>query len=241
MEFGLHDTRYALAAGDAMWAPRNHIHSFRNPGTSVLRFLVLAIPTNFERFYRECGLPVERGGQLPKATAESVKRLFVTAPKYGLELFADHRFPNVSSPPAGQPLWVLGEQVTVKLASADTSGQFCICTIETSPEAGPPVHAHRAADEVVYVLSGTYEFRLDDRATTAGPGTTLLVPRSTMHGYRNVGKTAGRLVSIHTPGGFERFLEEAGVPCHDVNAAAPPVDLERVMGMLERHGMDLPR
>jgi hypothetical protein len=46
-------------------------------------------------------------------------------------------------------------------------------------------------------------------------------------------------VSIHTPGGFERFVEEAGVPCSAENDA-PVVDAARVTSILDKHGMDVP-
>ena len=242
MEIGRGSTRCELGPADVAWAPRNVVHAFRNTGTTPLRTLLIAIPTNFERFYRECGEPFRIGEELPKPTPQSIQKLLATAPKYGLQIHPEHQFTkNAGEAPTPRSFWVLGERVEFKLVSSDTDGQFCLCTITSPPGGGPPPHAHRDCDEIFRILEGRYEFLLGDRTETVGPGTIVFVPRATMHYYRNVGQSPGRFVSIHTPGGFERFFEEAGDPCSAESvAAATPVDAARVMSLLDNHGMDVP-
>jgi len=41
-----------------------------------------------------------------------------------------------------------------------------------------------------------------------GPGTIALLPRDVPHGFRNVGKTPGRIVTVISPAGFEGFFAE---------------------------------
>ena len=242
MEFCLDSTRYVLGAGDATWAPRNVVHAFRNVGDRPLRTIVIALPTNFERFYGECGEPFRPGGELPRPTPEGIQKLLATAPKYGLQIHPEHRFVDATAPlPTPRAYWVLGERATLQLTSEDTSGHFCLCTITSPPGGGPPAHAHRHCDKVFRVLDGRYEFLLGDHTQTVGPGTTVFVPRGTPHYYKNVGQSGGRFVSIHTPGGFERFVEEAGDPCTDPGAPAPAPAVARAMSILDKHGMDVPR
>jgi len=215
MEFGLGATRHALGPGDAAWAPRNVVHAFKNVGEGPLRTIVIAAPTNFENFYRECGEPYCLGGEFPRATPESIQKLLATAPKYGLQVHPEHRFEDhAGEAPAPRAYRVLGEHVRLNLTSDDTAGHFCACTITSPPGGGPLPHAHPDCDEIIRILDGRYEFLLGDRTEAAGAGTTVFVPRGTMHACKNLGAAQGRFVSIHTPGGFERSYEEAGEPCH---------------------------
>ena len=193
MEFCIESTRYVLGAGDAAWAPRNVVHAFRNVGDRPLRTIVIALPTNFERFYGECGEPFRPGGELPRPTPEGIQKLLATAPKYGLQIHPEHRFSeNTGAAPARRAHWVLSEHVELKLVSKDTDGHFCFCTITTPPGGGPPPQAHRDCEEIFRILEGRYEFLLGDSTHTVGPGTIVFVPRGTVHCYRHVGPSQGK-------------------------------------------------
>jgi mannose-6-phosphate isomerase-like protein (cupin superfamily) len=245
MEFCCDTARRTLDPGDAAWAPRNVVHAFKNVGETPLRMLIIAIPTNFEHFYRECGEPFRAGADLPKPTPQSIQKLLATAPKYGLQIHPEHAFPN-PSPPAvpRRAYWALGHRVEFALLSDQTDGHFSVFALTTPPGHGAPPHAHRAEDEVFYVLDGTFQFLLGDRRETHGAGTTVLVPRGTTHSFTNVGQRPARILSIHTPGGFERFFIDAGEPCSSADAPQPPLrpsmsDPARLVRLLDRHGMDL--
>jgi mannose-6-phosphate isomerase-like protein (cupin superfamily) len=242
MEFCLDSTRGILGPGDAAWAPRNVVHAFKNVGDVPMRAIVVAMPTNFESFYRECGEPFRLGNELPRVSPESIQKLLATAPKYGLQVHPGHAFPDAAPPaPPARMYWALGNHVTVALASEQTGGHFTLSVLSTPPGEGAPPHAHRAEDEVFYVLDGRFEFLLGDRTETLGRGTTVFVPRGTMHYFRNVGQADARLISMHTPGGFERFFADVGEPCADRSAPPPPPpDPARVMPLLDKHGMDVP-
>jgi len=41
----------------------------------------------------------------------------------------------------------------------------------------------------------------------AGPGGVALLPRDQVHTFKNIGATAGRLLTVIVPAGFERFFE----------------------------------
>lgn len=67
-------------------------------------------------------------------------------------------------------------------------------------------HHHRKMIEIFYVLDGTVEFAFDDETVTATAGTTLNVPPECWHEVRS--PEGARLLTIFSPGGFDRYLEE---------------------------------
>jgi len=152
--------------------------------------------------------------------------------------------PVVVAPDGGTALTVVGDVLTFKLGAAQTGGKFCVAVGEIKPGGGPPPHAHRNEDEMFYILEGTFEFLLGDRTEVHGPGTTVFVPKGNLHTFRNVGNTTGKFVSLHTPGGFEAFFEEAGIEATDIGTsppAAPLPDAGTLLGLLAKHGMESPK
>jgi quercetin dioxygenase-like cupin family protein len=110
-------------------------------------------------------------------------------------------------------LWVMGEMVTCKITSDQTSGAYSLFEITTQPGDGPPPHVQHWEDESFYVLEGDYEFLLEGHTKRAGVGSLIYVPRGTLHTHKNVGDKPGTMLVSQTPGGaHERFFEEAGKP-----------------------------
>ena len=75
------------------------------------------------------------------------------------------------------------------------------------PHTGPPLHAHVHADEIFYVLEGSYTITCGKRIFDASPGTFVFVPHGTPHRFE-VGNAPGRMLLIYTPAGFEGYFEE---------------------------------
>jgi mannose-6-phosphate isomerase-like protein (cupin superfamily) len=74
--------------------------------------------------------------------------------------------------------------------------------------AGPPAHVHRVFHDIVFVLEGTLDLRLADRAETAGPGALVLAPPGVAHTFSNPSDAPLRFLNLYVPGGFERFFRE---------------------------------
>jgi mannose-6-phosphate isomerase-like protein (cupin superfamily) len=57
-------------------------------------------------------------------------------------------------------------------------------------------------------LLGNVEFlaRTTGEEVRAGPGSFVLVPPGTEHGFRNDGALSVRMLNIHAPGGFDRRI-----------------------------------
>jgi quercetin dioxygenase-like cupin family protein len=54
-----------LSVGDVIFAPRGHIHTFRNAGTTVGRVLIFVSPSGLETYLQEIG-PLSPATDMPK-------------------------------------------------------------------------------------------------------------------------------------------------------------------------------
>ncbi len=148
-------------------------------------------------------------------------------------------------PREGRTVHMPGAQlVTRKVSAHQTGGAYSVFEVEVRPGGGEEPHIQHRDDECLYVLEGLFEF-LDDEGSIAeaGLGSLVYVAKGSLHRYRNVGETTGRLLIVHTPGASrERFVEEAGEP--DVEGAASPVteeppDSEGLAAMGVEYGIEI--
>lgn len=63
-----------------------------------------------------------------------------------------------------------------------------------------PSHAHAHEDEIVMVVSGLVEVRMDGKALRRGPGESALIPRGTPHAV--VAVTEARTIAVLTREGL---------------------------------------
>src|SRR5260370_30454456 len=81
---------------------------------------------------------------------------------------------------------------------------------ETAPTAtDTTLPLHYDSDELIYVLSGEFTFKIDDQVTIGGPGTCAFIPRGVAHAWKKTGAEPGRALFLYTPGGAGRMFEEA--------------------------------
>ena len=137
-------------------------------------------------------------------------------------------------------LWVMGEMVTCKVTSDQTSGAYSLFEITTQPGDGPPPHVQHWEDEAFYVLEGEYEFLNGDRTIRAGVGSLIYVRSGNLHTHKNVGEEPGRMLVSQTPGGaHERFFEElAENPAAQFVSGDSP-DVEKVVTMATKYGIEI--
>ncbi|MBW3629231.1 MAG: quercetin 2,3-dioxygenase [Gemmatimonadetes bacterium] len=141
----------------------------------------------------------------------------------------------------GTPLWIMGDQITIKITAEQTGGAFAVWENTTPPGAGSPPHIHNREDEAFHVLEGTFEFMLEGRLERAGPGTLVYVPRGVPHMFRNVSDAPARALVWVTPGGFERFFLEVGRPASATGspADAGPPDMDGLLAAAGRHALEV--
>ena len=124
---------------------------------------------------------------------------------------------------AGEKIWIAGDIVQIKASAAQTQGAYTMIEVFSSPGNGPPPHVHKNEDETLYFIDGEFEILNGEQLMRANPDALAFVPRGTVHRFRCVGETPGRILVIYTPGGIEGFFREAGKPAVG-DAPAPPVD-----------------
>ena len=152
----------------------------------------------------------------------------------------------VISPEGGETVMNLGTLVRIKVASTDTNGAFSVVEHVVPPNAGPPLHTHPET-EVLYVLEGEFDVGIGTERTRASRGAVVHVRPHTPHSTKNVGSTAGRLLSVYLPGAADRFFVEAGAPVapgdnlpnFDHPADMSSVDVPHVLAIAKRHGMQI--
>ncbi len=120
---------------------------------------------------------------------------------------------RIVQPGVGRALHVLDETATFKVGPDDTGGRFSLVEIDSPPGGGTPPHRHESADEVLYVLEGTYEVEVGGRREELAAGGCAFVPRGTEHAYVNRSLGRSRLLSLSSPATSEEvvFLELASM------------------------------
>lgn len=103
--------------------------------------------------------------------------------------------PGFSTPPAAQPPGITRtplQQHDLSVAGWETVQM----RVDFAPGATAPRHVH-AGDEIVYVLKGKIEYRLDGQPrATLGEGDVLFIPKGKPHSATNVGlETASELAT----------------------------------------------
>ena len=114
--------------------------------------------------------------------------------------------PVAISPGSGKILKFLG--VTHKLTQPQTAGAFYLCEAVFAPESGSPLHIHHYEDEVIHVLEGEIDIRLDAKQLHAPAGGIIDLPKKIPHALRNPLKMPLRILVCAIPGGLEGYFDE---------------------------------
>ena len=77
--------------------------------------------------------------------------------------------------------------------------QFSAIEIEFDATFAVEPHVHHDHADSFYVLEGEVEFTVEDEVVLAGPGTFVLAPPGTRHGFRHQGPGKARVLNLHAP------------------------------------------
>jgi mannose-6-phosphate isomerase-like protein (cupin superfamily) len=125
----------------------------------------------------------------------------------GLAASSAFAFESIISLPSEQvTIHPNGNPDQVLATREQTDGQLGVIILSDSgPDGGPgPAIVQGRGAELWYVLEGTYVFHVGDKVVEGGPGTFVAVDAGQPHGFTT--KTAGRLLTIYSPGGYEHFF-----------------------------------
>ena len=95
----------------------------------------------------------------------------------------------------------------VLLSGKHTNGNHAVFEDIVEPGVGPGRHIHHDQDETFLFEEGEFDVEIGGVRHHMRPGDVGFVPRGTVHAFKNVGKTTGRLRYVMTPaGGFEDMV-----------------------------------
>ena len=135
----------------------------------------------------------------------------------------------------GRKMFVLGNEITLKLARPETGGDAYIFEAITPPGVSVPPHVHQHEDEIIRVIDGEYEIFLDGKTHIASEGSVINFPRFIAHGFSNIGEKPSRAIFTVIPGGnFEKFFEELSA----LPADQPP-DMTKVAEIFKRFDIEI--
>jgi mannose-6-phosphate isomerase-like protein (cupin superfamily) len=133
-----------------------------------------------------------------------------------------------------EPVWNMapGRTAALKLQN-DQTGQSVMAFEEVTPVGTEtPLHLHHDSDEVMYVVTGQYSFKVGDNFSSGGPGTCVFMPRGIAHAWKNNGSETGRAFFIYTPGEAGKVFEEAA-------RLQPPTLDSQVEELFHRYGWEI--
>lgn len=113
-----------------------------------------------------------------------------------------------------KPIWSEDEKnapiaFRMLLCGDETNGTHVIFEDLVAPGMGPNRHIHHLQDETFFFLEGQFDVEIDGQLFHFGPGDIGFVPKGSIHTFKNVGETPGRLRYIFTPAlDIENMFEE---------------------------------
>jgi mannose-6-phosphate isomerase-like protein (cupin superfamily) len=109
-------------------------------------------------------------------------------------------------------LWFLGDLIQPIITTQMTQGRFQIAFTHSKVGSEPPLHEHKAEDEIFYVLEGRISFWAAETSVTLGPGDCILMPKDVPHVFQADRDTGAKWLVISAPGGLDEFFRAVAVP-----------------------------
>lgn len=146
---------------------------------------------------------------------------------------AEPGVPFVLRPGEGRAIDLGSFEMVVKAGGERTAGAFTLLEATEPPDFGPPLHIHRDAAEVFYVLEGEYHIFLPDGEHRCPAGSFIYVPAGIEHGFR-VGGRPSRKLNLYSPAAMEGYFDELSDAIRRGDA-----DPRRLDAIALRHGMEV--
>jgi quercetin dioxygenase-like cupin family protein len=140
---------------------------------------------------------------------------------------------TIALPGQGHVLRALGDEITLLLDGEQTGGALMMGVLISPPGGGPPPHYHLHEDEWFIVQEGRVSFFASGQWQEVPVGTTVYIPRTVVHTFKNVGDKPCRMLIAASPAGFEKFFAHCAEEC----ARPGPVNFERIVQIAGEHGI----
>ena len=83
---------------------------------------------------------------------------------------------------------------------------------------------------------------VDNQRLTAGPGCWVTLAKGSLHYFKNIGQSRGKMLILATPAGLDQFFLEAGRVATDTSpesGAATSEDIERLLAIAPKYGIEI--
>ena len=139
----------------------------------------------------------------------------------------------VMGPNEGEHLIRNAGSLLIKVDPSRGSNNMALGTQQVLIRTGIPVHQHREADEVLFVLEGTGLGILGDLRVPVEKGSAIFIPSGAWHGIENPDSELLLLWVVAPPGVEAFFREVSSAP------GAPPKQFtpEQLNDIAQKHGM----
>ena len=143
-------------------------------------------------------------------------------------------------PGEGDAIWMFDSLDTIKADAARTGGSLSVFEFRDFKGSAVPMHVNDRWDQGFYILEGVYTFVVGDESVEVSGGAWVFVPRGAPLGWR-CDSTAGRVLNVTVPGGFEDFYREVGQAIADPTHLPAPTepDIEGLSTAAARHGITI--
>ncbi len=98
------------------------------------------------------------------------------------------------------------DHICVKTTCDHADGRVTVVEDRLKPGFHLARHYHKTMTEIFYVLDGQVTFNFEDEKVVASGGMTITIPPHVTHEV--VSEKGARLITVFSPGGFDKYLEE---------------------------------
>ncbi len=96
----------------------------------------------------------------------------------------------------------------IKVSGKDTDGRLSIFEYTGNAKGGPPLHIHHQQDEIFFIVSGEYTFKVGEEIHHLQAGDTIFLPRKVPHAFAQTSEK-GKMFFLFQPAGkMEDFFRQ---------------------------------
>ncbi len=139
---------------------------------------------------------------------------------------------NVIRRADGTSLQVLGDKVTIKLASDQSPHGLAIVVVDVPPGSGTPCVTHAKEEEIYFVIEGELLMHSPTVRHHLHAGDMVHLPPMTPHGYRNPGQQTARFLAWTVGGPMDRFFIDMAQSVQQL-----PRDIDVMQSVMATHGV----
>lgn len=98
------------------------------------------------------------------------------------------------------------DHICVKTTCDHADGRVTVVEDRLKPGFHLVRHYHKKMTEIFYLLDGAVSFHFSDETVVATAGMTINIPPEVRHEVTS--ESGAQLITVFSPGGFDRYLEE---------------------------------